>query len=82
MPGEGGDTWEVVADRWHVGFTDLGGGAGLLGQVEEARQAAKVQAKQDLAATAARLLADPASRSEAEGITVDQLIKLDVKRER
>jgi hypothetical protein len=31
LPGEGGDTWEVVAGRWHVGLTDLGGGAGLLG---------------------------------------------------
>jgi len=27
-------TWEVVADRWHVGFVDIGGGQGLLGQVE------------------------------------------------
>jgi len=24
----------IVADRWHVGFTDLGGGHGMLGQVE------------------------------------------------
>jgi transposase len=24
----------VLADRWHVGFTDIGGGQGLLGQVE------------------------------------------------
>jgi hypothetical protein len=24
----------VLADRWHVGFTDLGGGQGMLGQVE------------------------------------------------
>ena len=23
-----------MADRWHVGFTDLGGGHGMLGQVE------------------------------------------------
>lgn len=38
-----GDVWEVVADRWHVGFTDLGGGAGLLGQVE-GRTAAAVSA--------------------------------------
>jgi transposase len=29
-----GDTWEVTADRWHVGFVDLAGGAELLGQVE------------------------------------------------
>ncbi|MEY9968117.1 transposase [Streptacidiphilus sp. MAP12-16] len=29
-----GDAWEVTADRWHVGFVDLRGGAGLLGQVE------------------------------------------------
>jgi transposase len=29
-----GDAWEVTADRWHVGFCDLSGGAGLLGQVE------------------------------------------------
>lgn len=26
--------WEVLADRWHVGFVDIGGGQGLLGQVE------------------------------------------------
>ena len=31
---DGADVWEVVADRWHVGFVDLTGGAGLLGQVE------------------------------------------------
>lgn len=31
---DGADVWEVVADRWHVGFCDLTGGAGLLGQVE------------------------------------------------
>jgi transposase len=27
-------TWRLVADRWHVGFVDLSGGQGLLGQVE------------------------------------------------
>jgi transposase len=44
MPGPGGDeTWEVVADTWHVGMVDLGGGAGLLGQVE-GRTAAAVSA--------------------------------------
>jgi transposase len=44
VPGQdGGDTWEVVADKWHVGFTDLGGSAGLLGQVE-GRTAATVSA--------------------------------------
>ncbi len=37
----GGERWEVVADRWHVGFCDLTGGAGLLGQVE-GRTAASV----------------------------------------
>ena len=42
-PGQDGDTWEVVADRWHVGFTDLADGAGLLGQVE-GRTAASVSA--------------------------------------
>jgi len=26
--------WEMIADRWHVGFVDIGGGQGLLGQVE------------------------------------------------
>ncbi|WP_202970775.1 transposase [Saccharothrix sp. ALI-22-I] len=26
--------WEVTVDRWHVGFVDLKGGQGLLGQVE------------------------------------------------
>jgi transposase len=31
---DGAETWEVVADRWHVGMVDLTGGAGLLGQVE------------------------------------------------
>jgi len=31
---DGGEVWEVTADRWHVGFVDLSGGAGLLGQVE------------------------------------------------
>ncbi|WP_327739858.1 transposase [Streptomyces nojiriensis] len=31
---DGGEIWEVVADRWHVGLVDLVGGAGLLGQVE------------------------------------------------
>ena len=34
--------WEVVADRWHIGFVDLTGGAGLLGQVE-GRTAASVR---------------------------------------
>ncbi|MEV6817010.1 ISL3 family transposase, partial [Micromonospora sp. NPDC051296] len=27
-------TWESTVDRWHVGFVDLSGGQGLLGQVE------------------------------------------------
>jgi transposase len=31
---DAGVAWEVTADRWHVGFVDLSGGAGLLGQVE------------------------------------------------
>jgi hypothetical protein len=31
---DGGDTWEVTADRWHIGFADLSDGAGLLGQME------------------------------------------------
>lgn len=35
--------WQVVADTWHVGFVDLEGGAGLLGQVE-GRTAASVTA--------------------------------------
>jgi transposase len=26
--------WELVADRWHIGFVDIAGGQGLLGQVE------------------------------------------------
>lgn len=26
--------WEMIVDRWHVGFVDIGGGQGLLGQVE------------------------------------------------
>jgi transposase len=40
---EQGDSWEVVKDRWHVGYVDLTGGAGLLGQVE-GRNAASVSA--------------------------------------
>lgn len=33
VPGpDGGEVWEVVADRWHIGFVDLTGGAGLLGR--------------------------------------------------
>jgi transposase len=44
VPGpDGGEVWEVVADRWHIGFVDLTGGAGLLGQVE-GRTAASVSA--------------------------------------
>ena len=44
VPGEAGDErWDVVADKWHVGMVDLGGGAGLLGQVE-GRTAAAVSA--------------------------------------
>ncbi len=26
--------WEIIVDRWHVGFVDICGGQGLLGQVE------------------------------------------------
>jgi transposase len=26
--------WEMIVDRWHVGFVDIDGGQGLLGQVE------------------------------------------------
>jgi transposase len=40
---DGGEIWEVVADRWYVGLVDLVGGAGLLGQVE-GRTAASVSA--------------------------------------
>jgi hypothetical protein len=40
---DGGEIWEVVADRWHVGLVDLVGGAGLPGQVE-GRTAASVSA--------------------------------------
>jgi transposase len=35
--------WSAVADCWHVGFTDLAGGQGLLGQVEGRNSAAVVQ---------------------------------------
>jgi len=28
------ETWRTVRDKWHVGFVDLYGGAGLLGQAE------------------------------------------------
>jgi transposase len=38
-----GEKWQVVAETWHVGFTDLVGGQGLLGQVE-GRTAAAVSA--------------------------------------
>ena len=31
--------WVLVTDRWHVGFVDLSGGQGLLGQVEGRRSA-------------------------------------------
>jgi alanyl-tRNA synthetase len=42
----------------------------ILAQLEEARQSAKAQARQDLAAMAAKLLAEGARRSEPEGLTV------------
>jgi transposase len=35
-------SWIVVADRWHVGFVDLAGGQGLLGQVEGRTKASVV----------------------------------------
>lgn len=31
---EATNTWHTLVDRWHVGFCDLSGGQGLLGQVE------------------------------------------------
>lgn len=31
---EAAGTWQTTVDRWHVGFVDLWGGQGLLGQVE------------------------------------------------
>jgi len=31
---EATQTWQSTVDRWHVGFVDLSGGQGLLGQVE------------------------------------------------
>ncbi|MFI7643132.1 transposase [Nonomuraea sp. NPDC049400] len=31
---EAAQAWKAVVDRWHVGFVDLSGGQGLLGQVE------------------------------------------------
>lgn len=34
--------WEMLVDRWHVGFVDIGGGQGLLGQVEGRTAAAVV----------------------------------------
>jgi len=33
-------SWVVLADRWHVGFVDLAGGQGLLGQIEGRTKAA------------------------------------------
>ena len=48
VPGsDGGEVWEVLADRWHVGMVGLSGGAGLLGQVE-GRTAASVSAWSDV----------------------------------
>jgi transposase len=35
-------TWRTAVDRWHVGFVDLSGGQGLLGQVEGRTTAAVV----------------------------------------
>ena len=40
---EAAGAWEVTADRWHIGYVDLTGGNGLLGQVE-GRNAASVSA--------------------------------------
>jgi transposase len=31
---EAAGVWQTAVDRWHVGFVDLSGGQGLLGQVE------------------------------------------------
>jgi len=50
---QGGDAWEVTADRWHVGFCDLSGGAGLLGQAE-GRTAATASAWLDAQSSAWR----------------------------
>jgi transposase len=36
------DTWEVAADAWHVGFVDISGAGGLLGQVEGRTRAAVI----------------------------------------
>jgi transposase len=35
-------TWRTTVDRWHVGFVDLSGGQGLLGQVEGRTAAAVI----------------------------------------
>jgi transposase len=39
---ERGGSWVVIADRWHVGFVDLAGGQGLLGQVEARTKASVI----------------------------------------
>lgn len=36
------DKWELITDRWHVGFVDIAGDQGLLGQVEGRNSAAVV----------------------------------------
>ena len=39
---EAAGVWQTVVDRWHVGFVDLSGGQGLLGQVEGRTAAAVI----------------------------------------
>ncbi|MEV6971160.1 ISL3 family transposase [Hamadaea sp. NPDC051192] len=36
-------SWQTIVDRWHIGFVDLSGGQGLLGQVEGRTAAAVVE---------------------------------------
>ncbi|MEV0274738.1 transposase [Hamadaea sp. NPDC050747] len=40
---EQAQSWQTIVDRWHIGFVDLSGGQGLLGQVEGRTAAAVVE---------------------------------------
>jgi transposase len=61
VPGpDGGEVWAVVADRWHIGFCDLTGGNGLLGQIEggtAASVSAWIEAQSDTWRTGVRVVA-------------------------
>jgi transposase len=57
---DGGEVWEVMAGRWHIGFCDLTGGNGLLGQIEgrtAASVSAWIEAQSDTWRTGVRVVA-------------------------